>query len=127
MNIPRTKIVVTLGPSTDASAKILALANAGARIFRLNFSFRDHSYHASIIKRIRAVENKLKQTLTIIADLQGPKIRLGALPSGGLVIKNNQTISIVSGERAAGNTLPVKYQHLLKEAKIRERLPLDDG
>ena len=127
MSIPRTKIVVTLGPSTDASAKILALANAGARIFRLNFSFRDHSYHASIIKRIRVVEKKLKCTLTIIADLQGPKIRLGTLPPGGLVIKNNQTIGIVPGEHASGNILPVKYPHLLREVNVGERLLLDDG
>lgn len=127
MNLPRTKIVVTLGPATDTPAKILALANAGARVFRLNFSFRDHAYHALIIKRIRAVEKKIKRTLTIIADLQGPKIRLGALPADGLMIKNNQTVSIVSGEHASTGVLPVKYPHLLKEVRVGNRLLLDDG
>src|SRR3989344_4130302 len=109
MSIPRTKIVVTLGPATDTPAKILSLAKMGARVFRLNFSFRDHAYHTSIIKRVRVAEKKFKKTLTIIADLQGPKTRLGTLPTDGLMIKNNQTVSIVSGDHAAVGVLPVKY------------------
>lgn len=127
MGVPRTKIVVTLGPATDSPVMITKLVAAGARVFRLNFSFRDHDYHKEIIKRIRSVEKKTKHILTILADLQGPKIRLGSLPAAGLQLMAKKTIDVVAGEPARDGVLPIKYPKLLREVMVGERLLLDDG
>lgn len=123
----RTKIITTLGPATDSEKGIAALVAAGADVLRLNFSFREHAYHRQVIERIRRVEKKFKKTLTILADLQGPKIRLGALPKEGMFLKKGSVVRIISGPAARGGKIPVNYGKLLKEVKVGDRLLLDDG
>ena len=120
----RTKIVATLGPATDSEAGIADLVKKGADILRLNFSFRDVHYHGQVIKRIRAVEKKLKKTLTILADLQGPKIRLGELPKEGVFLRVGSTITIISAPKISHEAIPINYGKLLKEVNIGNRLLL---
>ena len=72
-----TKIVATLGPSSNTENKIKKLIFAGVNVFRLNFSHGSHEDHLSTINIIRRIETKLKLQLGILADLQGPKFRIG--------------------------------------------------
>ena len=74
-----TKIIATLGPASAKAEIIESLACAGANLFRLNFSHGSHDDHAERVKTIRAIEEKLGRRLGILADMQGPKFRIGAL------------------------------------------------
>ena len=71
------KIVATLGPATSEAAEIASLFEAGADVFRLNFSHGIHEDHAARIRIIRELERRVKRPIGIIADLQGPKLRIG--------------------------------------------------
>ena len=73
----RARIVATLGPATRTPEKVVALARAGADVFRVNFSHGEHADHAASIARVRAAEAEVGRPLAVLADLQGPKIRLG--------------------------------------------------
>ena len=81
------KILATLGPSSRSSREITLLAEAGADIFRLNFSHGSHEDHARTYRTIRMVEESLGRPLAILADLQGPKVRVGAFPGGEVKLK----------------------------------------
>ena len=74
-----TKIIATLGPASAKAEIIVSLARAGANLFRLNFSHGSHDDHAERVKTIRSIEEKLGHRLGILADMQGPKFRIGAL------------------------------------------------
>src|SRR3954466_12314421 len=78
----RTKIVATLGPATSAPERIEALLRAGVDVVRLNFSHGDHAEHAALHARVRATADALGRPVAIMQDLQGPKIRIGALEGG---------------------------------------------
>lgn len=91
----RTKIICTIGPATESAAKIKALAKAGMNCVRLNFSHGTHEHHRLLIKNVRAASKKLKVPLAIIQDLQGPRLRLGKLPSDGIAIKRGEIIAFV--------------------------------
>ena len=88
----RTKIVCTIGPVSASSAKLTAMMKAGMRVARLNLSHGTHAEHRALMKTIRSVAKTLKLQVPIIADIQGPKIRLGLLPQEGVVLKNNQRV-----------------------------------
>ena len=78
----RTKIVATLGPACSDEETLRALVEAGVDCFRLNLSHGDHAAHAEALRRVRAVEKALERPIGVLADLGGPKIRLGTLPGG---------------------------------------------
>src|SRR5258708_2640685 len=82
MNFRRSKIVCTLGPASRSSAMIERLMRAGMDVARLNFSHGTHAEHAQTIARVRAISGRLEKPIAILADLQGPKIRTGALSGG---------------------------------------------
>ena len=83
--IHKTKIICTVGPAISSKEKIAQLVHAGADAFRLNMSHGSHEIHLESLHIIRAVEKELKHHLTVIADIQGPKIRVGDLPGDGVV------------------------------------------
>ncbi len=78
----RTKIVCTIGPATSSEERLEALMRAGMNVARLNFSHGVQSEHALVIERIRALSTRLGCPIAILQDLQGPKIRVGALKNG---------------------------------------------
>src|SRR5439155_536282 len=75
----RTKIIATLGPATSSHERITALVHAGMDCARLNFSHGTHDQHAEALRTVRAVQEEVGRPLAVMADLQGPKLRIGNL------------------------------------------------
>ncbi len=124
----RTKIVCTIGPVSASSAKLTAMMKAGMRVARLNLSHGTHAEHRALMKTIRSVAKTLKLQVPIIADIQGPKIRLGLLPQEGVVLKNNQRVRFSTAiDTYKDQVLPVTYRQLHKDLQPGDRLLIDDG
>ncbi len=111
--IQRTKIVATLGPASDSKTMLKNLVSAGVNVFRMNFSHATQSYHAENIKKVRELAHKEKCAIGIIADLQGPKIRLGLLKNGMLILKRGATVSLtIKKVEGSQELLPVDFAEL---------------
>src|SRR5215204_5357044 len=106
----RARIVATLGPASREPAQVQALALAGADVFRVNFSHGTHEDHADTIAAVRAAEAKVGRPLAVLADLQGPKLRLGAFEGGAVALKAGQKFRLdKSGQ--PGNATRVAVPH----------------
>src|SRR6201989_1399351 len=92
----KTKIVATVGPACDTYEKLLELVKAGVNIFRLNFSHGSHENKAQIIEHIRAINSKEPYNISILADLQGPKLRVGEIENGALLIEPGDILTFTS-------------------------------
>ncbi len=86
----QTKIVATLGPASADKAIIKALFEAGADVFRLNFSHGTHDDHRKTYAIIREIEEEVSHPITVLADLQGPKLRIGTFAKGPIILKAGQ-------------------------------------
>ncbi len=122
----RTKIVATLGPVSSSREGILALAHAGVDAFRLNLSHGTHEQHAEGFRLVRAVQRELQKPLAVIADLQGPKLRVGELPEPRTLIQGDEVV--VCGERAAHDSeLPVAPEVIGEVLQPGHDVLIDDG
>ena len=90
----RTRIVATLGPASRSPQMVLALAQAGVDVFRLNFSHGTHDDHARALAAVRDAEAEVGRPLAALADLQGPKFRIGEFAQGRIEIKPGQVIGL---------------------------------
>ncbi|MFZ1081456.1 MAG: pyruvate kinase [Candidatus Kryptoniota bacterium] len=123
----KTKIISTLGPASDTREKIKSLIEAGADVFRLNFSHGTHEEHARHIDIIRQFEVDLGKRFAIIQDLQGPKIRVGELKDT-MELKNGEVVTLTVGNSLANlKTIPVTYEGLIKDVVAGDRILMDDG
>nr|NIQ98062.1 pyruvate kinase [Desulfuromonadales bacterium]NIS43957.1 pyruvate kinase [Desulfuromonadales bacterium] len=91
-----TKIVATVGPASDSEKRLNQLMEAGADVFRLNFSHGDHQNKAAIIRRIRELSRKRQRAVAILGDLQGPKIRTGVMAGGELQLNSGAEVVITT-------------------------------
>ncbi len=127
----KTKILATLGPSSEEKSEIEALAEAGMNIARLNFSHGSYEQFKKIVENIREVEQKRdaeKNPILILQDLQGPKIRIGKLPESGVLVKKGQEITLDLGlKKMSGEIIPLPFPTLAKELKVGDRLLIEDG
>ena len=126
----RTKIIATLGPATDSPEILEQLILSGADLFRINYSHQDHKSHQVRIQQARAASKKLGIETGIIADLQGPKIRLEKFKRGKIFLKENAPFILdTQMDAGAGNkeSVGVTYKKLAKDVKRGNRLLLDDG
>jgi pyruvate kinase len=131
MNHPsnrQTKIVATIGPASSSKEQIRALLEAGANVFRLNFSHGDHDAHRAVAKNIREVEKERARPVGILADLQGPKLRLGKFESGKIALEKDMPFRF-DLDPAPGNNKRVSLPHpevlgVLEEGSL---IFLDDG
>lgn len=126
----RTKIIATLGPATSKPVTIEKLVLAGVDLFRLNYSHQDHASHEQAILNVREISAKLGIETGIIADLQGPKIRLERFRKGKIVLKEDDPFIIdTSLAPGAGNQkrVGVTYKKLAKDVRKGNVLLIDDG
>lgn len=125
----RTKIVATVGPACDTYDKLLELVKAGVNIFRLNFSHGTHENKAEIISHIRAINKKEPYNISILADLQGPKLRVGEIENGGLLIEPGNILTFTSREKVVGTKekIYVSYPDLHEDVEVGNKILIDDG
>lgn len=126
--IKRTKILATLGPATNSPEKIKALIEAGANGFRLNFSHGSYEERLDQIKWIRDASRQIGRPVAILQDLQGPKIRLGALKDNHFDVKAGSEIVLDHAiqEHDGSANLPIQY-NLADKVKVGEPVYLFDG
>src|SRR6476620_1634571 len=98
----RTKIVATVGPACDTYEKLLELVKAGVNVFRLNFSHGDHEDKARIIQLVKRLNVEEPYNIAILADLQGPKLRVGDIQNGLLEINEGDILTFTSREKVVG-------------------------
>ncbi len=109
-NFKRTKIIATIGPASREPEILEHLVRAGVNGIRLNMSHGTHEEHAAVIKLVRNVSAKLSKPLALIADLQGPKIRLGRLPEDGLILAAGDAVRFAHGDvYETGKPIPVQH------------------
>ncbi len=128
MNFNKAKIVATLGPASESLEKIRDMANAGVNVFRINFSHGSHEYARTLVSRIRKVDDETdKYNLAILADLQGPKLRIGSVEEGALLEPGD--LLTFTNEPCMGTSKKVfmTYQQFAHDVKVGENILLDDG
>ena len=128
MDLKRTKIVATLGPASSTEEVIKEMYDKGLNVCRLNFSHGDHSIHEENIKRIKAVNEELNANIAILADLQGPKLRVGVMENEGCEIKTGDKITFTN-EECIGTSEKVymTYKSFAQDVKAGELILIDDG
>ncbi len=124
----KTKIVATLGPATSTKEVLKGMLEEGANVFRINFSHADYSDVTERIKMIRELNEEFGFTAAILADLQGPKLRVGVMKEE-VVVHPDDEIVFATGERFEGTKERVymTYERFPQDAKPGERILLDDG
>jgi pyruvate kinase len=126
----RARVVATIGPSSDETATLAAMVEAGMDVARLNYSHGDMQAKATTIERLRAVEANSGRPLGILADLPGPKLRLGAF-EGSLDLQREQHVTLLCGQEATATAdarhLPVPYASLASELRVGDPVLLADG
>ncbi len=124
----KVKILATLGPSSSSEEMIKKLFEAGADVFRINMSHTDHALMRTLVGRIRAVEAAIGRPIGILADLQGPKLRVGKFAEGKVALKAGQTFTL-DNNPALGDATRVHLPHpeILASVETGDRLLIDDG
>jgi pyruvate kinase len=124
----RTKIVATMGPASAKKEVLLQMINAGVNICRLNFSHGKVQDHKAVIDTIREINAEYKTNVGILADLQGPKIRIGLVKDGGIHLINGSRINITTHEMIGDdNQIYITYDTFPQDVQAEEIILLDDG
>lgn len=125
--LKKTKIVATIGPASDTKDVLLKMICAGVDVLRINFSHADYEEAAQRIKLVRDINAEYRFSTTILADLQGPKLRIGKVKEGTHLNKGD--ILTFTNEKVEGNHTKVymTYQNFAKDVKTGEKILLDDG
>ncbi len=123
-----TKIVATVGPACNSYEKLLELVKVGVDVFRLNFSHGTHEDHGSVIKHILRIKEETKVHVSILADLQGPKLRVGKMEGEGLQLEEGQIITFTN-EECVGNAerIYMSYPQFARDVTVGEKVLVDDG
>jgi pyruvate kinase len=125
----RTKIVATIGPASSSKETLKQMIEAGMNVARLNFSHGSYDDHARMIALLREVSVEHDTPITLLQDLQGPKIRVGQLPNGPIELEEGGTVDLVpldEVERIPGS-IGIDYPYLAEEAQPGMQILLDDG
>ena len=122
------KIIATVGPGSRAPDTLKLLAQAGVDVFRLNFSHGSHEDHHNVLNSVREVEKELGRPLAVLADLQGPKIRVGAFPNDEIRLGLKAEYTLFSGEKTDDETrIPVPHPEILAMLAAGDEILLNDG
>ncbi len=122
----RTKIVATLGPASSTPELVHALVNAGMDVARLNLSHGTHGDHAARARVVREVEEATGRPLALLADLQGPKLRIGDLPAP-VELERGQTVTVVGEQQPSDGELPVSPAVIGEVLQPGHDVLIDDG
>lgn len=124
----KTKIIATVGPACDTFEKLLGLVNAGVNVFRLNFSHGSYEKHAEVISNIRKINDEYPFNIAILADLQGPKLRVGDIENNSLLLLPDDIITFTNTLTVGTKEgIYISYPDFHKDAKVGESILLDDG
>ena len=123
----KTKIIATVGPASNTYEKLLALVQEGVNVFRLNFSHGTHEQHKAVIEHIKAINSTFPFNIAILADLQGPKLRVGDMGDGLELAKGDEFY--FSNVKTVGSkeNVYISYPNFHVDVKIGEKILLDDG
>lgn len=126
--MPRTRIVATLGPATDRPGVLEAVLAAGVDVARLNASHGTQADHLRRLHDVRRISESLRRPIAILLDLQGPKIRVGKLPQGGVELRAGSEFVLTNRhDSALSASAPVDYEPLPREVEGGHVVLLDDG
>jgi len=123
-----TKIVATVGPASSSYENLLALVKAGVNVFRLNFSHGTHADHLKVINHIAYINEKYNLHVSTLADLQGPKLRVGKIEDNKLIIKEGDILTFVNEEcMGTMEKIYMSYDQFAEDVQVGERVLIDDG
>lgn len=124
----KTKIVATVGPACNSYEKLLALVHEGVNVFRLNFSHGTHEQHHEVIQHINKINASFPFNIAILADLQGPKLRVGEI-EGDILALNKGDVFYFTNEKRLGNLdgIYLSYPNFHNDVKVGETIMIDDG
>ena len=124
-----TKIVATVGPACNSYEMLLELVKAGVDVFRLNFSHGNHADHLKVIEHVQSINHQYNTHIGILADLQGPKLRVGKIKDNALPLATGDIITIVNDETAEGtkDRIYMSYDRFAEDCEVGERILMDDG
>jgi len=124
----RTKIIATLGPASASMEVLTRLFQAGADVFRLNFSHGSHEDHAARFAMIRELEDRFDRPIGILADVQGPKLRVGRFSAGRVHLQNGQAFRLdLNATPGSAQRVNLPHPEIIEAASIGSNLLLDDG
>lgn len=128
MLLHKTKIIATVGPASNTYEKLLALVQEGVNVFRLNFSHGTHEQHKAVIDEIHKINDSFPFNIAILADLQGPKLRVGEIKGNALDLKMGDEFLFVN-EPCIGtlDSIYISYPNFSKDVQVGEKILLDDG
>ncbi|MBX3133540.1 MAG: pyruvate kinase [Gemmatimonadaceae bacterium] len=121
-----TKIVATIGPASASPDVIRRLIHAGMNVARLNFSHGAHEQHARTVENIRGIAQDLGKPIAILGDLQGPRIRIGALAEA-ITIEEGQTLVLAPEDACGAGEIPITYDALAADVMVGGTILVDDG
>jgi len=122
--IRKTKIIATIGPATSSKVMLKKIIQRGVNVCRLNFSHLDHDVAKEIIKNIKEINQELHMHTAILADLQGPKIRVGIFENP---VKLKKGEEVIFSTKRKSNTIHISYINFAKDVSEKDKVLLDDG
>jgi len=132
MIIKKTKVVCTIGPASQKVSILEKMIRGGMNVARMNFSHGTYADFRIIINNIRQASKNLNIPIAIMQDLQGPKIRVGEMPAGGMKLKNGTRLTLTTRETTGTETggkitIPIQYKNLPNDVTKGDRILLCDG
>jgi pyruvate kinase len=123
----KTKIVATVGPASNSKDMLRALIKEGVDVFRLNFSHGTHEDHQKVINNVREINKEIGSTVSLLQDLQGPKIRIQEMQPDTVIVRGQELI-ITSRQLLGNNEIcSTSYTYLPRDVKFGDMILIDDG
>ena len=126
--INKTKIVATIGPVTSSLENLTELIKNGVNVCRLNFSHGSHADHQKVIDNVHIINEKLNANTGLLADLQGPKLRVGEVLNNGVNLKDGNKVNFTTNKCISDEAnLYINYDDFAKDVNPGEHILVDDG
>jgi len=128
MMLHKTKVIATVGPACNNYENLLGLVESGVNVFRLNFSHGTHEEHLKVIEYINRINADFPFNIAILADLQGPKLRVGEMRDGGMQLRQDDEFYFTNEKRSGDkDDVYISYPNFHIDVRVGEKILLDDG